>query len=73
MFKNNRKSDFDVNFAHKISKVTDPQSKNHFKKILDKNMKYLNNSDKKTYIKNNFKEVYKQIEKIIKKQKVKKF
>ena len=34
-------------------------------------MKYLNNSDKKTYIKNNFKkkEVYKQIEKIIKKQK----
>ena len=37
-------------------------------------MKFLNNSDKKTYIKKNFKkkEVYKQIEKIIKNQKRKK-
>lgn len=31
-FKNNRKSDFDVNFAHKISKVTDAIEKSFFKK-----------------------------------------
>ena len=50
------------------------QLKNHILKKLGKNMKFLNNSDKKTYIKKNFKqkEVYKQIEKIIKNQKRKK-
>ena len=35
-FKNNKKSDFDVNFAHKISKVTDAIEKSHLKKSWQK-------------------------------------